>query len=316
MTSARAAGARGRALVTGGAGFIGHHLSAALLRAGHDVVVLDDLSVGRAERVPEGARLVRGDVRDPAALEYALEGVRHVFHLAAVVSVRASVDAFVRDAEVNLFGTLRLLEAMRGRGVETAVLASSMAVYADGAGAPIREDHPTAPASPYGAAKLAAEHYWHLVCPRLGVRGTVLRFFNAYGPGQTPTPYVGVITHFTERILRGEPPVIYGDGEQRRDFVHVEDLVAATVAVIEHDVAGRTINVGTGTATTVNQVARALLDALGSDLEPRHADAVPGELRDAVADVSAARELLGYRPSRPSLDVSSAVEPIRRSLTR
>lgn len=307
----------GRALVTGGAGFIGHHLAAALLARGREVTVLDDLSVGTVERVPEGARLVVGDVRDPAKLAEALEGVTDVFHLAAVVSVRASFDGFVRDADVNLLGTLRLLEALRGRGVERAVLASSMAVYADGeAGAAIREDHPTEPASPYGVAKLAAERYWHLVCPHLGVRGTVLRYFNTYGPGQTPTPYVGVITHFAERILRGEPPVIYGDGEQRRDFVHVDDLVRATASVLDHDVAGRTLNVGTGVATSVNEVARALLALLGSELEPRYAPTVPGELRHAVADIGAAREALGYRPSRPALDPSSVVEALRRSTTR
>ncbi|HEY8428378.1 MAG TPA: NAD-dependent epimerase/dehydratase family protein [Sandaracinaceae bacterium] len=307
---------KGRILVTGGAGFIGHHLVRALLERGHEVTVLDDLSMGRADRLPPEARLVVGDVRDPAKLEEALDGARAVFHLAAVVSVRASMDGFVRDAEVNLLGTLRLLEAMRGRGIEKAVLASSMAVYADGGGAPIREDHPALPASPYGVAKLAAERYWHLVCPRIGVRGTVLRYFNTYGPGQTPTPYVGVVTHFAERILRGEPPVIYGDGEQRRDFVHVDDVVAATIAVLEREAGGLTINVGTGTATSVNDVARALLSLLGSSLEPVHAPAAPGELRHAVADVSLARAVLGYVPSRPSLDPSCVLEPLRRSLTR
>lgn len=307
---------RGRALVTGGAGFIGHHLVRALLERGHEVTVLDDLSLGRADRLPREARLVEGDVRDPSALADALEGARHVFHLAAVVSVRASVDAFVRDAEVNLLGTLRLLDAMRGREVEEAVLASSMAVYADGGGAPIREDHPLSPASPYGVAKLAAEQYWHLVCPRLELRGTVLRYFNTYGPGQTPTPYVGVITHFAERILRGEPPLVYGDGEQRRDFVHVDDIVAATTAVLDHDVAGQTINVGTGRGTTVNEVARVLLSFLGSELAPIHAPPVPGELRDAVAGIEAAERLLGYRPSRLELDPSSVIEGLRRPLTR
>ncbi|MDQ3033763.1 MAG: NAD-dependent epimerase/dehydratase family protein [Myxococcota bacterium] len=295
-----------RALVTGGAGFIGHHLVAALRRRGRAVTVLDDLSMGRADRLPADVRLVRGDVRDAAVLADALDGVREVFHLAAVVSVRASVDGFVRDAEVNLLGTLRLLEAMRGRGIEKATLASSMAVYSDGAvGGLMREDHPTSPASPYGAAKLAAEHYWHLVCPQLEVQGTVLRYFNTYGPGQTPTPYVGVITHFAERIARGEPPLIFGDGEQRRDFVHVEDIVAATTAVLDHDVAGRTLNVGTGTATTVNEVARMVLALLESDLTPRHVDGVPGELRNAVASIDAARSALGYRPSRPTLEPSS-----------
>ena len=306
-----------RVLVTGGAGFIGHHLVAALLRRGHPVTVLDDLSLGQADRLSPEVRLVVGDVRDPAALSDALDGVRHVFHLAAIVSVRASVDGFVRDADVNLMGTLRLLDAMRGRGIQKAMLASSMAVYSDSTtGAPLREDHPTTPAAPYGAAKLAAEHYWHLLCPRVGAEGTVLRYFNTYGAGQTPTPYVGVITHFAERILRGEAPTIYGDGEQRRDFVHVDDIVAATTAVLGHDVAGQTLNVGTGIPTTVNEIAKILLALLGSELTPQHAPAVPGELRNAVADIRAAQRLLDYSPSRLSLDPSSVIEPLRRSRSR
>lgn len=304
-------------LVTGGAGFIGHHLVRALSARGRAVTVLDDLSLGRAERLPEGVRLVRGDVRDPAALGDALAGVREVVHLAAVVSVRASVADFVRDADVNFLGTLRLCEAMRGRGIRRVVFASSMAVYADGVGGqPLREDHPTVPVSPYGVAKLAAERALHLVAPELGVEAVVLRYFNTYGPGQTPSPYVGVITHFTERILAGEPPLVYGDGEQRRDFVHVEDVVAATMLALERHVAGQTLNVGTGTATTVNEVARRLLAQLGSPLVPVHVPAAPGELRCAVADVSAARERLGYRPSRPALDPSSVIEALRRSRSR
>lgn len=305
-----------RVLVTGGAGFIGHHLSAALQKRGHDVVVLDDLSMGRAEWLAPEVRLVVGDVRDAGALAQALDGVRHVYHLASVVSVRASVDGFVRDADVNLLGTLRLLEAVRGREVDKVVLASSMAVYADGGGRALCEDHPLVPTSPYGVAKLAAERYWHLLGPELGAAPTVLRYFNTYGPEQTPTPYVGVITHFTDRILRGEAPRIFGDGEQRRDFVHVDDIVAASVAVLDHDVAGQTINVGTGVGTTVNEVAAALLRRLDSTLRPEHTAPAAGELRDAVADIGAARTLLDYRPSRPSLDLSGVVEPLLRSRTR
>lgn len=307
---------RERVLVTGGAGFIGHHLVAALLARGHEVTVLDDLSMGRADWLAPEVRLRVGDVRDPEALARSLDGVRHVFHLASVVSVRASVDGFVRDAEVNLLGTLRLLESMRGRGIDRAVLASSMAVYADGGGRLLREDHPLTPASPYGVAKLAAERYWQLLGPEMGVSPTVLRYFNTYGPGQTPTPYVGVITHFIDRILGGQPPRIYGDGEQRRDFVHVDDIVAASTAVLDHDVGGDTLNVGTGMGTTVNEVAALLLRTLGSDLTPEHTAPAVGELRDAVADIGAAHARLGYRPSRPSLDLAGVVEPLLRSRTR
>lgn len=314
--STEASEAPGRVLVTGGAGFIGHHLVPALQARGHAVTVLDDLSIGRAENLDHDVHLVRGDVRDPSTLAVALEDVRHVFHLAAVVSVRASVTGFAHDADVNVLGTLRLLEAMRGRSIDRAVLASSMAVYAEGGSGTIREDHLTEPASPYGVGKLAAERYWQLLAPAAGARATVLRFFNTYGPGQTPSSYVGVISHFADRVRAGERPRIFGDGEQRRDFVHVEDVVRASLAVLDHDVAGRTFNVGTGVATTVNEVARAILEALGSTLEPEHVPAVPGELRNAVADVTAATATLGYRPSVPSLDLSSVVATLRRPSTR
>jgi UDP-glucose 4-epimerase len=306
-------------LVTGGAGFLGHHLVAALLRRGREVTVLDDLSTGRAERLPVAVRFVRGDVRDPAAVAEALEDATEVVHLAAVVSVRGSAEDPVRDADVNVLGTLQILEGLAraradGAPVGRAVLASSMAVYAEGtAGATLREDAPTAPRSPYGVGKLAAEQYWRLGCARAGVGGVVLRYFNAYGPGQTPSPYVGVITHFAERVRAGAPPVIFGDGLQRRDFVHVDDLVAATLAALERDVAGRTLNVGSGRGTTVREVARAVLDALGSPLVPEHAPAREEELREAVADISAARAALGYAPSRTALDLSWLVVPSRGS---
>jgi UDP-glucose 4-epimerase len=297
-------------LVTGGAGFIGHHLVAALRARGREVTVLDDLSTGRAERLPRETRLVMGDVRDAAAVAAALEGVCEVVHLAAVVSVRGSAEDPVRDAEVNVLGTLRLLEGIAraraaGQDVARAVLASSMAVYAEGApDGLLREDAPTVPRSPYGVGKLAAERYWHLGCARSGVEGVVLRYFNAYGPGQTPSPYVGVITHFFDRVRAGMPPVIFGDGLQRRDFVHVDDLVAGTVAALDRDVSGLTLNLGSGRGTTVLEVARAVLAACGSTLEPEYAPARPEELRHAVADISAARAALGYEPSRPSLDLS------------
>lgn len=297
-----------RVLVTGGAGFIGHHLVRALIDRGLDVVVLDDLSIGRRENVPESVRLVVGDVRDPSSVRAALQGVDAVFHLAAVVSVRASVDGFVRDADVNLLGTLRLLEALHRpefAGVRKAVLASSMAVYADSpTPTPVPESWPTEPVSPYGIAKLAAEMYWHQLCPRADVESTVLRLFNTWGPGQTPSPYVGVITHFAQRLRNGERPQIFGDGEQRRDFVHVSDVVQAFVKVLDHPVGGLTLNVGTGKATSVNEVARAVIASVAPEMEPEYVAARPGELRNGIADINAARERLRYEPQRLALDIS------------
>ncbi len=298
-----------RALVTGGAGFIGHHLVAALLRRGLEVTVLDDLSMGRRANVPARARFIQGDVRDPEQVTVALNGVDCVFHEAAIVSIRASVEGFVRDAEVNLIGTLNLLQCMADGGVKKAVLASSMAVYDDSpTPAPLREDAPLRPISPYGVAKLAAEQYWILMGRHFGLDTTVLRYFNTYGPNQTPTPYVGVITIFINRLLRGEAPVVFGDGEQRRDFVHVDDVVAANLAVLDHDCAGRVLNVGTGNATSVNDIAAALVQRLGPQLQPRHAPAVEGEMRNAIADAAELRRLTGWQASRPRPDFDQVVD--------
>ncbi len=301
-----------RVLVTGGAGFIGHHLAHALVRRGVGVTVLDDLSMGRRENVPAGARFVRGDVRDPAAVRDALEGVDAVLHEAAIVSIRASVEHFVRDAEVNLMGTLQLLKEMAGRPVRRAVLASSMAVYADSPRPdPLSERAPTEPIAPYGAAKLAAERYWLMMGALAGVPSTVLRYFNTYGPNQTFTPYVGVITIFIQRLLAGQPPVIFGDGEQRRDFVHVDDIVAANLAVLDASdaaVAGRVFNVGTGHATSVNEIAAGLIGVLAPGTRPEYAPPQAGEMRNAIADVSAIRRALGWSPRRVPVDFADVVD--------
>jgi UDP-glucose 4-epimerase len=297
-----------RALVTGGAGFIGHHLARALIARGLAVTVLDDLSIGRRDNVPVEARFVKGDVRDPAALEAALEAVDCVFHEAAMVSVRASLDRFVEDAEVNLIGTLSLLRAMAKARVRSAVLASSMAVYADRpVPEPVSESSSTEPLSAYGIAKLAAERYWLLLCAEAGIRPTVLRYFNTYGPGQSFTPYVGVITIFVNRLLAGEPPVVYGDGEQCRDYVHVDDVVAANLLALEREADGRVFNVGTGHGTTVNTIARELIAHLAPGIEPLSAPAQPGETRNSIADISRIAAELDFRPSRPRLDYGDVI---------
>ncbi len=305
--SGRRAGLR-RALVTGGAGFIGHHLVRALLDEGLEVSVLDDLSMGRRENLPPAVRFVEGDVRDAGRVDEALEGVDCVFHEAAVVSIRASLEGFLRDAEVNLMGTLNLLDRMQRAKVEKAILASSMAVYADSpTPAPLSEDAPTRPSSPYGVAKLASEQYWLLLCRQAGIEGTVLRYFNTYGPGQTPTPYVGVITIFVDGLLRGEPPTVFGDGEQRRDFVHVSDVVGANLAALRGSASGRTFNVGTGRATTVNEIAERLVQRLLPGAEIRRAPPQPGEMRNAVADTHAIGAALGWEARRAELDLDEVV---------
>lgn len=298
------------ALVTGGAGFIGSHLVRRLLAEGRQVTVLDNLSVGDRSAVPPGARFVHGDVRDSSAIRTALVGVDHVFHLAAQVTVRGSFARFYDDLDTNVMGTAQLLQHVDAARVHWVTLASSMAVYADAADAtPIDEQHPTQPLSPYGVGKLAAESLARQILGRLGIPFTALRYFNTYGPGQTYTPYVGVVTIFTTQLLRGEQPQILGDGEQQRDFVHVDDIVTGTAAA-----PGRqpgTYNLGTGRGTSLNALAKLLASAIAPDRQACHAPSQAGELRFSVADISAARAALSYAPQRR---LESHVEEIVSSI--
>ena len=302
----------GHALVTGGAGFIGSHLTRALLAAGRRVTVLDNLSVGRREVVPDGARFVHGDVRDERAVTSALQDVDCVFHLAAQVTIRGSFDRFYEDLDTNVMGTARLLRSVDPAAIKWFVLASSMAVYADAdAPRPIGEDHATRPLSPYGYGKLAAEGVARQVLAGRGIPLTTLRFFNTFGPGQTYTPYVGVITIFVTRLLRGERPVIFGDGEQQRDFVHVEDIVNGCLAAPGREPG--TYNLGTGRGTSLNQLAGILVKRINPSVRTQYAPPQSGELRYSIADITAARRALGYEPTRTiSGNLDEVIEDIRR----
>jgi UDP-glucose 4-epimerase len=285
------------ALVTGGAGFIGSHLTRALLSEGRRVTVLDNLSVGRREAVPDGARFVHGDIRDEAAVAEALRDVDCVFHLAAQVTIRGSFDRFHEDLDTNVMGTARLLRMVDREQVKWFTLASSMAVYADAdSPAPIDESHSKRPLSPYGVGKLAAEDVSSQIMEARGIPFTAVRFFNTYGPGQTYTPYVGVLTIFITRLLRGEGITIFGDGEQQRDFIHVSDIVAGAMAT-PGKTPGR-FNLGTGRGTSLNQLAMMVLDKLAPGQKPQYAAAQAGELRFSVANIDAARRALGFAPQR------------------
>lgn len=279
--------------------------------------MLDDLSVGTRERVPESVQLLVGDVREPRVCADALVDVDVVIHLAARVTIRASLESFVDDADVNLLGTLRLVAACRGTPVRRFVLASSMAVYADSTpGNRVTEAHRLEPISPYGVSKLAAERIAAQVLPLSDVSFTALRFFNTFGPGQTYTPYVGVATIFATRLMQGQSITVFGDGEQERDFVHVADVADAVAASLTN--APGTCNVGSGTGTTVNALARMLVDRLAPGTSLTYAPPQQGELRHSVADISAARRGLGYAPSRTlaaHLDdvIDSVAATLRRS---
>lgn len=303
------------ALVTGGAGFIGSHLTRALLADGRRVTVLDNLSVGRRAVVPEGARFVHGDIRDEAAVIEALRDVDCVFHLAAQVTIRGSFDRFYEDLDTNVMGTARLLKAVDPTKVEWFTLASSMAVYADAPSPdPIDESHATLPLSPYGVGKLAAEGVARQILGARGVPFTAVRYFNTFGPGQTYTPYVGVITIFITQLLRREGITIFGDGQQERDFVHVDDIVAGTAATPGREPG--TFNLGTGRGTSLNQLAAMLIERLAPGQRPAQAPTQAGELRYSVADIGAARRALGYAPKRSlQRDLDEVIAAVREGLS-
>jgi UDP-glucose 4-epimerase len=284
--------------VTGGAGFIGSKLVHALVALGVDVVVIDDLSVGSRAALPREARLVQADVRDTDKVMSALAGCGLMFHLAARVAVRSSFEFVVEDTSVNVVGTASVLRAAQRSGsVKRFVLTSSMAVYADAPiGTLIDEQWATKPLSPYGISKLTAEALVHQLCAHAGMSSAVLRLFNTYGIGQQLSPYVGAITIFCNRIAQGQAPRIFGDGNQSRDFVHVQDVVQALLKAGAAECSGETFNVGTGVATSVNQVVVAIQAALGTSFRPEHIDTAPGELRCSVANVDKARQLVGYKP--------------------
>ncbi len=284
-------------LVTGGAGFIGSHLTQALLARGIAVTVLDNLSVGHRAAIPAAARFVEGDVRDRAAVGEALATVDAVIHLAAQVTIRGSFDRFYEDLDTNLMGTANIVRSLEPTRIRWFTLASSMAVYADSpAPRPLPEGYVTEPLSPYGVGKLAAERVCRQMLATLGIPLTVLRFFNTFGPGQRYTPYVGVMTIFVTRLLRGETPVIFGDGEQQRDFVHVADIVSGVTGSLGR--AAGTFNLGSGQNTSLNELAALLIDRLRPGTQPIYEPSRGGELRFSVADISAARQAFGYVPSR------------------
>jgi UDP-glucose 4-epimerase len=282
-------------LVTGGAGFIGSHMATRHLADGHRVVVVDNLSTGRREKVPAGARLVEADVAD-ADLEPLLrdEKIDTVSHHAAQIDVRHSVSDPLDDARSNVLGSLRLFEACRRAGVLRVLFASTGgALYGEPErGRPAREDHPTNPVSPYGCAKLSIEKYLHYYRVIHGFRVTVLRYANVYGPGQNGLGEAGVVAIFSEAILGGRTPKIRGDGEQTRDYVFVGDVVETAARALATGRDG-TWNVGTGVESSVNRLFELLATSFDYRKAPESVPAVPGEQRRSVLDGSAARADFG-----------------------
>lgn len=287
-----------KVLVTGGAGFIGSHVVDAYLERGDTVVIVDDLSTGREVNLNAQAKLVKMDIRLPA-LEavFAEHKPEIVNHHAAQIDVRHSVADPVRDAEINVLGSINLLECARRHGVRRVVYASSGgAVYGEPVSLPCTEDHPAHPICPYGASKYAVEHYLFLYAQLYGLDYAILRYANVYGPRQDPLGEAGVAAIFTAQMLAGDEIVIFGDGEQSRDFVYVGDIARANLLATDYPASGLW-NIGTGVGTSINRLFALLRQATGYGREGRHGPDRPGETRHIYLDASRAAAELGWSPS-------------------
>jgi len=280
-------------LVTGGAGFVGSHVADAFVAGGDQVLVVDDLSTGHEDNVPERAELERINVVDTYALAgiFSSFGPKLVCHLAAQASVTVSVDRPEHDLDVNVRGTFNVCEAARQSGAPVVFASTGGAVYGEGAPLPTPEDHPPQPLSPYGASKLAAEAYVSTWGRLYGLANVVLRLANVYGPRQTAEGEAGVVAIFTERLLANEPPPLRGDGRPTRDYVHVSDVARAFVAAAEGR-RGGTFNVGTGRPTSTAKVLALLQEAAGTKLEPSREPLRPGELQASAVDVTRIAEVV------------------------
>ena len=286
-------------LVTGGAGFIGSHLCEALVKRGERVRVLDNLMTGKSSNLAhlEGqVELIEGDIRDYEVTRQAAEGVGIVFHEAAIPSVPRSVADPRLNHETNVDGTFNLLMAAREAGVRRVVYAASSSAYGDTETLPKAEAMLPSPLSPYAAAKLFGEYYCQVFTRVYGLETVALRYFNVFGPRQDPSsPYSGVISKFVTALLAGERPVIYGDGEQSRDFTYIDNVVDANLRAAEAPAAaGQVINVAIGERITLNRLLAELQRIIGTDLQPRYEEKRAGDVRHSLADITLARQLLSY----------------------
>jgi UDP-glucose 4-epimerase len=293
-----------RCLVTGGCGFIGSHLVRALLERGHKVRVLDNLSTGKRENLEEVSHrieMIEGDISDPIAAKEALSGVEKVFHQAALASVPLSLERPLDTNQVCVTGTLNMLHASVAAKVKRFVYAASSSAYGDQPTSSKRETDLPMPLSPYAVAKLAGEYYCQAYYHSFGLETVGLRYFNVFGPRQDPdSPYSAVIPLFVSRILSGQPPKIYGDGLQSRDFTFVANVVHGNLLASERpNIGGRIINVADGGQTTLLHLLELLSKLLKRSIQPEFLPARVGDVRESLADITLARRLLGYEPQVP-----------------
>jgi UDP-glucose 4-epimerase len=288
-----------KALVSGGAGFIGSNIIKYLVQAGHTVTALDNLSSGflcNLESFPE-VQFIEGDVRDEAIVRRAVAGAEVVFHLAACVGNKRSIDHPIEDSEVNVLGTLQVLEAARHSGVSKIVYSSSAGIFGELRTLPIREDHPIEPDSPYGASKLAGEKMCLVYSKLHGLEVVCLRYFNVYGVNQRYDAYGNVIPIFAHRLLNRQPIIIFGDGEQTRDFVNVRDVAQANYrAAMARGISG-SFNIASGARVTINRLVEMLVQASGIQADVEYGSPRQGDVRHSLADISAARNAFGYKPT-------------------
>lgn len=291
-----------RALVTGAAGFIGSHLSRELLNRGHEVRGFDNFSTGDSARIDsladhEDFEFLEGDLRKEDDVAEAVMDVEWVFHQAAVPSVPRSVENPKLATTANCLGSTNLLVGARDADVESVVVASSSSVYGSGGELPKHEDQPDNPESPYALSKYWTERLAVQFSEFYGLNTVALRYFNIFGPDQDPDgEYAAVIPKFIHLILDGDQPVTYGDGEQSRDFTYIDDAVQANISAAKSDCTGEAMNIGCGDNTTINALVERLNDVLGTNIDAIHDDPRPGDVRHSHADISKARELIGYEP--------------------
>jgi UDP-glucose 4-epimerase len=287
-----------KALVTGGGGFIGSNIVRALLARGDEVVVLDNFLSGHRENLAGlNVRLIEADIRDSSAVQGAIAQCATVFHLAASVGNVRSIEQPHQDSEINVLGTLNVLEAAREAAVEKIVFSSSAGIFGELKTIPIKEDHPAEPDSPYGVSKLAAEKLCLAYSKLYSIEAVCLRYFNVYGPHQRFDAYGNVIPIFAFHLYRGEPITIFGDGEQTRDFVHVSDVVLANLKAADYRGASGVFNIASGSRITINRLATLMRAISGCNTPIVHSASRKGDVRHSLADISAARSVLGYEPA-------------------